>query len=194
MVECRGQCLPQVFVGDQEYEINFLGSLWNALLLHDNLRVLVMAEQTTRKADEFPLLELPTDDEESTVPATAERDRYAQKLEERLARLEQQERLERNQRLVLQERLARQESLPRPPVVVLSAGLPKQGGSIAKAQGSGRPAATGKGQGPTLVQQQQQTVVVYRSGTNHCLWCVLTVLTGGLALPCWLIACCASGC
>lgn len=32
------------------------------------------------------------------------------------------------------------------------------------------------------------------SGTNHALWCLVTVLTGGLALPCWLCACCADGC
>jgi hypothetical protein len=34
----------------------------------------------------------------------------------------------------------------------------------------------------------------HSSGTNHALWCLVTVLTGGLALPCWLCACCADGC
>jgi len=37
-------------------------------------------------------------------------------------------------------------------------------------------------------------VTASKGGANHVLWCIITVLTGGLALPCWLCACCADGC
>jgi hypothetical protein len=36
-------------------------------------------------------------------------------------------------------------------------------------------------------------VTASKGGANHALWCLITVLTGGLALPCWLCACCADG-
>jgi len=37
--------------------------------------------------------------------------------------------------------------------------------------------------------QQQQQVIVRRSGTNHGLCCLICFLTGGITLPCWILAC-----
>jgi hypothetical protein len=50
--------------------------------------------------------------------------------------------------------------------------------------------------GATAQSMQQQTTVVMVGGqsrTNHLCWGVLTFLTGGLTLPCWMIACCING-
>jgi hypothetical protein len=57
------------------------------------------------------------------------------------------------------------------------------------------------GSGPIIVMQQQQqqqqqqapqsnqTVIVQHSGVNHALCAVICLITGGLSLPCWIIAC-----
>jgi len=43
---------------------------------------------------------------------------------------------------------------------------------------------------PQRASMENNTVVNVNQKTNHCFYCVLTVCTGGLTLPCWIGACC----